>query len=62
MKPSLVSLSGRATGRVHFLRILRGVIIKDASMTSLGPDIWPLALFFVVGMVFATLRFRKRLD
>lgn len=46
----------------HFLRIVRGIIIKDASMTSLGPDIWPLALFFVAGMVFATLRFRKRLD
>ena len=46
----------------HFLRIVRGIIIKEASLLSLTAEIWPLVLFFVVGMIFATLRFRKRLD
>jgi ABC-2 type transport system permease protein len=46
----------------HFLRIVRGIIIKDAPLSSLTGELWPLALFFVIGMAFATMRFSKRLD
>jgi ABC-2 type transport system permease protein len=46
----------------HFLRIVRGIVLKEADLSMLTSDLWPLALFFVVGMVFATLRFNKRLD
>ena len=33
-----------------------------AALLELGADLWPLGVFFLVGMTFATLRFRKRLD
>lgn len=46
----------------HFLRIIRGIVLKDAHLSMLTGELWPLAAFFVVGMAFATIRFRKRLD
>lgn len=46
----------------HFLRIIRGIVIKDASLFHLSSELWPLALFFFVGITFSTLRFSKRLD
>jgi len=46
----------------HFLRIIRGVVLRDASLSLMAADLWPLAVFFAVGMSLATLRFRKRLD
>ncbi len=46
----------------HFLRIVRGIVIRDAHLAALTDELWPLLLFFVTGMIFATLRFSKRLD
>ena len=46
----------------HFLRIVRGIVLKEAELGHLLDDIWPLGVFFVVGMIIATLRFSKRLD
>ena len=46
----------------HFLRIVRGIILRDASLPLLAGELWPLLVFFAVVMLAATLRFRKRLD
>lgn len=46
----------------HFLRIVRGIILRDADLGLMWPEIWPLLVFFVVVMTLATVRFRKRLD
>ena len=46
----------------HFLRIVRGVVLRDAGLPMLSADVWPLGVFFLVVITFATLRFRKRLD
>lgn len=46
----------------HFLRIVRGIVLKQAELHMLVADLWPLAAFFVVMMSLATLRFRKSLD
>ncbi len=46
----------------HFLRIVRGIVLRDADLFVMRDDLWPLAVFFVVVMALATLRFRKRLD
>jgi ABC-2 type transport system permease protein len=46
----------------HFLRIVRGVVLREADLALMVADIWPLAAFFLVVMAFATARFRKRLD
>ena len=46
----------------HFLRIVRGIVLKQAELSELIADMWPLAAFFIVMMSFATLRFHKSLD
>ena len=46
----------------HFVRIIRGVMLRGASLPEVGRDIVPLAVFFVATMTLATIRFRKRLD
>lgn len=46
----------------HFLRIVRGIVLRDASLSALTAELWPLALFFVIVILLATSRFQKRLD
>ena len=46
----------------HFLRIVRGIMLRDADLMLMWADIWPLLVFFVVMMTLATVRFRKSLD
>ena len=46
----------------HFVRIIRGIMLRGASLPEVSRDLWPLGAFFVVMMGLATVRFRKRLD
>ena len=46
----------------HFLRIVRGIVLKEADLLLLWRDVWPLVAFFALFLILATLRFRKRLD
>jgi ABC-2 type transport system permease protein len=46
----------------HFMRIVRGIILRDASFAGLAADLLYLAGFFVVTLTIAIFRFRKRLD
>jgi ABC-2 type transport system permease protein len=46
----------------HFLRLIRGVMLRGASLWELWPDGLALLAFIVLMMTAAILRFRKRLD
>ena len=46
----------------HFLRIVRGIVLRGASLGDVSGELWPLALFLGVTLTLAALRFRKRLD
>jgi ABC-2 type transport system permease protein len=46
----------------HFLRIVRGIVLRGATLGDVAGELWPLALFFGVTLGLAALRFRKRLD
>ena len=46
----------------HFVRLIRGVILRGANLLELWPDVLALLAFTVVVMSLAILRFRKRLD
>lgn len=46
----------------HFLRLIRGVMLRGASMWELWPDLLALLAFIAVMMSAAILRFHKRLD
>src|SRR6185437_1723250 len=34
----------------HFLRIVRGILLKGNGLFEIAPEIWPLLLFLVVAM------------
>lgn len=46
----------------HFMRLIRGVMLRGAALPELWPDALALAGFSVVMMTLAIARFRKRLD
>lgn len=46
----------------HFLRLIRGVMLRGAQLFELWPDVLALVVFTVVMMALAIMRFRKRLD
>ena len=46
----------------HFLRLIRGVMLRGAQLLELWPDVLALLAFTTVMMTLAILRFRKRLD
>jgi len=46
----------------HFMRLIRGVVLRGASLLELGGELAILGTFIVVAMAFAIRRFTKRLD
>jgi ABC-2 type transport system permease protein len=46
----------------HFIRLIRGIMLRDASPFELWPDAAALGAFTLVTLSIAVLRFRKRLD
>ena len=46
----------------HFLRLIRGVMLRGAGLTEMWIEVAALAAFIVVAMGVAIMRFRKRLD
>ncbi len=46
----------------HFNVLIRGVVLRGATLPELMPQVAKLAAFFVLMMVVAVARFRKRLD
>lgn len=46
----------------HFVRLIRGILLREASLFELWRDWSALLLFATVTMTIAVLRFRKRLD
>ncbi|MDA8020216.1 MAG: ABC transporter permease [Thermoanaerobaculia bacterium] len=46
----------------HFLRVIRGILLRGARVVEMRHEIWPLAVFALVMLTLAAGRFRKRLD
>lgn len=46
----------------HFMRIIRGVVLRGAHISNMRLDALFLVGFTVIGLLIATLKFRKRLD
>jgi ABC-2 type transport system permease protein len=46
----------------HFVRLVRGLILRGAQLGDLRGELWPLVAFFAVTVTIAVARFRKRLD
>jgi len=46
----------------HFLRVVRGILLKGNGFADVWPDVWPLILFLFVAGGIALARFRRTLD
>jgi ABC-2 type transport system permease protein len=46
----------------HFLRIVRGILLKGNGFVEIAPDLWPIALFLVVMLAIGIKRYRQTLD
>jgi ABC-2 type transport system permease protein len=53
---------GEILPATHFLRVVRGILLKGNGAAEIWPDVWPLILFLFVAGSVALLRFRRTLD
>jgi ABC-2 type transport system permease protein len=60
--PDWAQVIGEALPLTHFLRLIRGVMLKGNSVAELWPNVWPLLLFMGVVLAVGLKRFRKTLD
>ena len=60
--PGWAQAIGEVLPLTHFLRIVRGVMLKGNTFYEVLPHAWPIALFMLVAGSLALLRFRQTLD
>lgn len=60
--PEWAQAIGEVLPLTHFLRIVRGIMLKGAEVTQLWADLWPMLLFMTVAGVLALKRYRQTLD
>ena len=53
---------GEVLPLTHFLRIVRGILLKGNGLLQLLPDLWPMLAFLAVAGTIALLRYRQTLD
>ena len=46
----------------HFLRIVRGILLKGNDAAEIAPHLWPIAAFMLAVAAIALLRYRRTLD
>ena len=60
--PGWAQAIGEALPATHFLRIIRGILLKDNGLPEIWPELWPLMVFTLVVGTIALFRFRRTLD
>ncbi|MFA6959230.1 MAG: ABC transporter permease [Opitutaceae bacterium] len=60
--PGWAQTIGSCLPNTHFLRIVRGILLKGNGLAEITPELWPLLLFLVVAMTVGVKRYRQTLD
>jgi ABC-2 type transport system permease protein len=60
--PEWAQVIGEALPLTHFLRVLRGILLKGNGFLDIWPDLWPILVFGVVMMALGAMRYRRTLD
>ena len=53
---------GECLPLTHFLRVVRGILLKGNGLAECVPDLWPIALFLAVMLGVGIKRYRQTLD
>ncbi|MBR9836241.1 MAG: ABC transporter permease [Alphaproteobacteria bacterium] len=60
--PVWAQMIGEAFPLTHFLRVVRGVMLKDATLSQLQSPLLAMCLFTAIVMIIAMARYRRTLD
>ncbi|MBN1507965.1 MAG: ABC transporter permease [Sedimentisphaerales bacterium] len=60
--PRWAQIIGETLPLTHFLRIIRGVLLKGNSLPEILPQLWPIALFAAVALSISVKRYHRTLD
>jgi len=60
--PLAAQYIAEALPATHFMRLIRGIVLRDVEVFNMSFDLYWLLTFTVVGLVISSLRFKKNLD
>ena len=60
--PGWAQVIGEALPLTHFLRVVRGILLKGSDWVEISPQVWPLALILTLAAALAMRRYRETLD
>ena len=60
--PDIAQYIAEILPATHFMRLVRGVILRDVAIIDMSYDMIWLMMFSAVGLAVASLRFKKNLD
>lgn len=60
--PGWAQAIGEILPLTHFIRVVRGIMLKGNGLAEIAPELWPLTLFLVVALAIGIKRYRQTLD
>lgn len=60
--PIVAQYIAEALPATHFMRLIRGVVLREVEIINMAKGVYWLALFTLGGLALASLRLKKQLD
>jgi ABC-2 type transport system permease protein len=60
--PDWAQTIGNVLPLTHYLRLVRGILLKGNGIADVWPNLWPLLVFTLAVLAFGVSRFRRTLD
>ena len=60
--PGWAQAIGEVFPLTHFLRIIRGILLKGNGLAEVGQQLWQIGLFALIAVVVGVMRYRRTLD
>jgi len=60
--PEWAQVIGQILPITHFLRIIRGIMLKGNGFSLIWPELWPILIFMTVALMIGLKQYRQTLD